>query len=73
MLMRALLIAAILIPHVAEAADLRPERRHPVMAHRPKYAIDQSTVIRCTTTDLGLFTYANCGQGFDPLAAAAGR
>lgn len=73
MLMRAVLITAILLPHIAVAADLSRAKRHHVMAYRTRYAADQNVVIRCTSTDLGLFTYSNCGQGFDPLAAAAGR
>ena len=73
MLMRAAMIIAFLIPHMAAAADLSRGRRHHAMANPTRYATDQNVVIRCTSTDLGLFTYSNCGQGFDPLAAAAGR
>ena len=73
MLMRAMLITTILIPQMAAAADLSHMRRHHAMANPTRYATDQNVVIRCTSTDLGLFTYSNCGQSFDPLAAAAGR
>lgn len=75
MMMRALLIAIVLVPQMATAADLSRARRHhgSVHPHPHRYATAPNVLIRCTTTDLGLFTSSDCGQGFDPLAAAAGR
>ena len=69
MLKRALLIVAVVLPQVAVAADMSHVRRHH-QAYRVKQTVEQNRVVQCTTTDLGLFNFSNCGQGFDPLSIA---
>lgn len=71
MLTRVLFAAAVLIPQMCSAADLPYHRRHVRTSIRR--VAEDNHVIRCTTTDLGLITFANCGQGFDPFSVAAGR
>ncbi len=63
---------ALLLPTAASAADL-PMRRHHARYHHVRHVVERNNVIVCTTTDLVLVTYSNCGQGFDPLSIAAGK
>ena len=72
MLKPALLAFLLIVPQVAQAADL-PYRHRPYRHAAGHRLVDAGPVIRCTTTDWGLFSYANCGQSFDPFSAAAGR
>ncbi len=68
MLKRILLVAAVLVPQFAAAADLRVPRAHRHAARRAGPVVEGNPVVNCTTTDFGLFSYAHCGQGLDPLA-----
>lgn len=68
----ALLVAAILVSQAAEAADLHSHVRYHHRATRTSHRyVEQNNVIHCTTANVfGFFSYASCGQGFDPLASA---
>lgn len=66
MLTRALFVVALLMPQLVAAADLRPVRRHHVV-HREARVPADNKVFTCTTTDVVIIAYSNCGQGFDPL------
>ena len=72
MFTRALIGLALVLPTAAMSADL-PRRHHYARYHHVRHIVEQNNVIVCTTTDLGLITYSNCGQGLDPLSIAAGK
>lgn len=73
MFTRLFVCLALLLPTAAGAADL-PLRRHHIRSHhRVRHFVERNNVIVCTTTDLVLVTYSNCGQGLDPLSIAAGK
>ena len=70
----AVLLLAVLVSQAAQAADLR--MHHRVHHHHARRVagriIERNNVIHCTTSNVvGLFSYSDCGQGFDPLSSAS--
>lgn len=61
-----LLFVALLVPQAAGAADRGHLHRHRYV-REIRHFVEQNHVVACTTSSFVLFSYSDCGQGFDPL------
>ena len=72
MLNRVLLIALILAPQLASAADYPAVRRHRVPVRKAEVVSEYNRVYTCSTHHFfGLLTFGTCGGGIDPFLVTA--